>query len=178
MTQDILRCLKAHFSNPLKRIRQEDEEKLKGIVHFPLKDPSKPGGFTKAGEKWAEDNNLQDLLALSKEHREKVRIEIHAVLKTAWLFLRNRKGAISEEEKNMLCQGIALEDPLNRIQTAKKNGSILTSEFEQSMSSLYKGLSKTSPAAQSCRDILVEAAQEQKIARDKDKNIGASLLNI
>lgn len=178
MLEITLHCLKAHFSNPLKRIKPEDEEKLRGLVHFPLKNPTKPGGFTKAGEKWANDNNLQELCLMAKEHKEKVRIEIHAVLKTAWLFLKTRKGTVSDTEKDLLCKGIALENPLNRIQTAKKNGSILTSEFEQSMTSLYKGLSKRTPEGLSSRYMLVETAIEQKIAKEKDKNIGTSLLNI
>jgi hypothetical protein len=178
MIQDTLLILKAHFSNPLKRIRKEDEERLQGLVHFPLKDPSKPGGFTKAGEKWALNNNLKELHSLANAHKEKIRIEVHAVLKTASLFLKNRTGEINPKEKEMLCQGISLEDPLNRMQTSKKNGSILTSEFEQSMATLYKGLSKLNPKSQNCRDLLQEAAKEQRVAREKDKNLANSLLNI
>lgn len=178
MLEDTLKCLKAHFAEPLKRIQKEDEAKLLGLVHFPLKNPSKPGGFTKAGEKWAKENNLNELNALAQSHKQRTRIEIHAVLKTALLFLKNKKGNIQTQEKELLCQGISLEDPLNRIQTVKKNGSILTSEFEQSMAVLYKGLSKASPESLSCRAILKEAALEQKIAKEKDRNIGSSLLNI
>lgn len=178
MIDDTIHCLKAHFSNPLKRIQSEDEEKLRNLVHFPLKNPSKPGGFTKTGEKWVLENNLKELSNMAEVHKEKVRIEIHAVLKTALLFIKNKRSTISTDEKTLLCQGISLEDPLNRIQTAKKNGSILTSEFEQSMSALYKGLSKKTHEGLSCRNLLIEVASEQKIAKEKDKNIGASLLNI
>ena len=178
MIDETLRCLKAHFTNPLKRIRKEDEEKVRGLVHFPLTDPSKPGGFTKAGEKWAQQNNLNELCSLAEKHKEKVRIEVHAVLKTAWPFLKNSKGSIDEKEKNLLCQGITLEDPLNRILTVKKGGKILTSEMEESMETLYRGLSKNSPESVSCRNLLQEAANIQKLAKEKDTQIGASLLNI
>jgi hypothetical protein len=178
MDKETLLCLKAHFSSPLKRIKLRDEEKIRGLVHFPLKDPSKPGGFTKAGEKWATENKLEELLELANEHRDKIRIEVHAVLKTAWLFLKSKKASLSEDEKSLLYQGISLGNPLNRLQTVKKGGSILTSEFEQNMTELYNGLSKESPESLSCKELLLQVAQEQKIARERDKEVNSSLLNI
>lgn len=176
--EETLRCLKAHFSCPLKRIRTEDEEKLGGLVHFPLKNPAKPGGFTKAGEKWAQANNLNELLSLADKHKKTIRIQVHAVLKTAWLFLKSKRGSLDNQEQELLYRGIVLENPLNTLQTVKKAGSILTSEFEENMSQLYKGLSKQSPESNSCKQLLLEVAAEQLLARKKDKEVGSSLLNI
>jgi hypothetical protein len=168
-TDKIESLLNAHFQNPLKRLNSEDREEISSLVHFPLMDPRKPGGFSTVGEKWAKDNSKDTLLQLSQSHREAVRIDIHSVLQTSWLFVKDKKSGLTPNEKSKLGGGIVLGGNYDRLQTVKKGGSLLTEEFENKIETLFKALDKNSPQTDQFRKLLKETAYLQTVAKKTEK---------
>jgi hypothetical protein len=174
------KIVKDYLQNPWVALPKDKEEKIKSLVHFPLKNPEKSGGLTKKGIKWAHDNNYQELLDLSSLAKEKTRIDIHATLKSAYLFAKGKKESLTDQERETLFEGIVLGSSLERIQTVKKGGKLLAAGFVDKLGVLYKKLKDSNKDGQNQKylKVLEQAAIEHKKAEIEEKKISEKIAGL
>jgi hypothetical protein len=172
--------VKAHLSQPWGSLTATQESKIADLVHFPLKDPNCPGGLTKKGNEWAVENGHNDLIELSKLHKERTRIDIHAILKSAWLYAKSKKEGLTESEKEVLFGGITLGSEFEKLQTVKKGGKLLASGFVDKLGSLHKKLKENNMDGKSNNFIKVveQAAIIHKKAEKEDKEVSEKIAGL
>jgi hypothetical protein len=139
--------LRAHLQNPLMPLKGSLSEEIRGMAHFPLREPKGFGGLTAKGKAWLEEAAIsseqkEELTKLSGSHAERARIDVQAVILTCWLFSEGKKRELSAEEDKALKGGIHLSAHLGTMQTVKKGGRLLTDNFESMMSKLHRALKR------------------------------------
>jgi len=181
---DIANLLKAHLLNIDTPLQGQAAKKTKDLVHFPLREPSAKGGLTPKGRTWVVSSKLEssrktELLELSKNHAEQARIQIQAVILTCWLFSESKQRELNPKELHALKAGIYLSEKLGLMQTVKKNGRLLTDDFEEMMSKLYRILKKggSTPMEKNPHwPILKKAAALQTKTKEKEIKAAAPSL--
>jgi hypothetical protein len=145
-----------------------------------MKTPTKPGGLTKRGKQWAEENKFSDLIALSTLHKEKTRIDVHATLKTAELFAKSKSGRLSPEEKDTLFEGITLGSEFEKLQTVKKGGKLLASGFVDKLGTLHKKLKENNLDNSNTEflKLIEKAALYHKKAEKEDKEVSERIAGL
>lgn len=165
----------SHLADPLKPLSKEKLGSAHDLVSFPTSNPKEQGGLTEKGkEVFREDPQV---LAASRSHREKTRVQIHAVVATCSAFIQNNRAGTPPEKKaaakEALAKGIRITNEkgeADQIQTTRKNGQLFTPRFKAMMAQTAAALSH---CPQFHQVILGAAAiQKQQEAKEATKRQG------
>jgi hypothetical protein len=168
----------ADFHNPVlqqqiaeyltKKIKAPTPEALLPYIDCPFKPNTGKGGIQKEIERNLTTKKRNHLATLSWQHREKVRIELHAVVLSAYLFIKNSEGKLSDPEKKALFQGIAIQQngEIDHILTVRNQGTKLTENFKSMMSQCFQMLKPTGTCNEI--EILKKAAALQTQLESKE----------
>lgn len=191
------------LKNPLKPLKKPILKKIEPWITQPLKYPFKDlGGLSEKGISEAVEKNLKGLLKESALAKENARVQIRAVLATCKLYVKkNSKIPLTTKEEGYLKEGIKvtlvngtdiLKDKVgdeykhiqseDKIQTVKKGGKLLTSEFKEMMAHLFNAftLSEDGPKKKEpkeeirnpYKDLLVQTARicRKEELKEKERN--------
>jgi hypothetical protein len=163
-----------HFEDPLKPVDPAELGEAAKMVEFPTRDRLAKGGLSPEGEVLGKLD--PEIGAAAAAHREASRLKINAVTATCLLFTASKTRQLGEVERGALISGIRIGsgDSKDYIKTTRKNGRLLTPEFKEMMSALYKATKDTRPDVANA--IIVAAnlqKKEEQLEQEKTQDVPA-----